>query len=239
MHFDPPLEAAILQQRYKRFLADVNTPDGTQLTLHCPNTGSMLGCCDPGVRVWYQDSGSAARKYPCTWELLETQAGHWVCINTGRANALVEEAIRNRVIVELQGYSRLRREVRFGQEGSRIDLMLDRPEQPDDPACYVEVKNVTLWSEGSMGYFPDAVSTRGQKHLRELMHVRESGQRAVLLFCVAHTGIESVRPADHIDPAYGVLLRQAAMQGVEILAYGADISPTQISLSRPLPVLLD
>lgn len=239
MKFEIPLQSGVLLRRYKRFLADVELADGRILTLHCPNTGSMLGCCEPASRVWFVDSGSASRKYPFTWELVETAEGDWICINTARANGLVAEAIDNRVIVELQGYSRLRREVRYGQEASRIDLYLDNPEHPEQPGCFVEVKNVTLREAGGLGYFPDAVSLRGQKHLRELMHMVQEGQRAVLMFCVAHTGIERVRPADHIDPAYGRLLREAAAAGVEVMAYRAAISPEEIRLTQRIPVELD
>ncbi len=239
MKFELPLQSGTLIRRYKRFLADIELADGRELTIHCPNTGSMLGCCEPGSRAWFLDSGNPSRKYPCTWELVETLEGDWICINTARANALVAEAIENRVIVELQGYSRLRREVRYGQESSRIDLCLDSPEHPEQPACYVEVKNVTLRESGGLGYFPDAVSLRGQKHLRELIHMTQQGYRAVLMFCVAHTGIERVRPADHIDPAYGRLLREAAAQGVEVMAYRAIIAPDEIRLNQRIPVELD
>ncbi len=235
MQFDPPLQNAVLIRRYKRFLADVQVPGQPPVTLHCPNTGSMLGCCDPGSQLWFQDSGNPSRKYPGTWELLQTARGDWVCINTARANRLVEEAIETGIIVELQGYERLRREVRYGVESSRIDLCLEASTRP---TCYVEVKNLTLCDADGVGRFPDATSTRGQKHLRELMHMVAEGHRAVLVFCVAHTGVERVRPADAIDPAYGRLLREAAAQGVEILAYRAAISPESIRLEVALPVEL-
>jgi sugar fermentation stimulation protein A len=234
--FDPPLQPGILLRRYKRFLADIETDTGEPRTLHCPNTGSMLNCCEPGSTIWYLDSGNLARKYPCTWELLQTAAGHYVCINTARANGMVEEAIAQGIIVELQGYTRCLREVRYGQESSRIDLCLDSPGNVEVSPCYVEVKNVTLAGEGGMGYFPDAVSLRGQKHLRELMAMKAVGMRAVLVFCVAHTGIEAVKPADHIDPTYGRLLRAAADAGVEVLAYRAHISPLAMKLERRVPV---
>lgn len=247
MKFEQKLQSGLLIKRYKRFLADIDiagidiaglAAPAKELTIHCPNTGAMTGCNVPGGRVWFSASDNPKRKYPNTWELLETPEGDWACINTALANTLVEEAITNGVIAELKGYESLAREVRYGEEKSRIDILLSG--NPEDPrACYIEVKSVTLLTDNHTGMFPDAVSTRGQKHLRELMTMVELGHRAVLLFCVNHTGIERVRPADHIDPEYGQLLRQAAESGVEILAYGADISNTEIQLVREIPVELD
>lgn len=236
MLFDPPLQKAVLLRRYKRFLADIALPDGTELTIHCPNTGSMKNCLAPGQPCWYSTSESKQRKYPQTWEIATTPAGHLAGVNTGRANRLVEEAIENQVIVELGGYSDLRREVRYGEENSRIDFYLDGHAQL--PACYVEVKNVTLEEGGGQGYFPDSVSTRGSKHLRELMGVVAAGKRGVLCFCVQHSGILQVSPADHIDKVYGETLRLAVAAGVEVIAYGATLSSNEIVLNRPLPVVI-
>ena len=224
-----------LIKRYKRFLADIELENGRQLTVHCPNTGSMKNCADPGSEVWIRDSGNLKRKYPFGWELVQVEGRFWACINTGRANALIREAIENEVIAELQGYDSIRQEVKYGDENSRIDLLL---EGKGRAACYVEIKNVTLLETNGLGTFPDAVTTRGAKHLRELMLMVEQGYRAVLMFCVPHTGIERVQPADHIDPEYGQLLREAATAGVEIYAYGARITPEEVTISHPLPVLL-
>jgi len=234
MKFDPPLQMARLTRRYQRFLADVVAADGAALTLHCPNTGSMRACAEPGSRVWFSDSGNPKRKYPCTWELVEVADRYLACINTQRANRLVEEALRGGLVASLAGYPELRREVRYGSERSRIDLLLQR----DGERCFVEVKNVTLLEADGVGAFPDAVTLRGIKHLRELQQMVAQGDRAVLIFCVAHTGIQSVRPADHVDPAYGRALRAAVAAGVEVVALGADIDAHQIALTRQLPVLL-
>lgn len=230
-----PWQKGRLLRRYKRFLADVETLRGEKLTIHCPNTGSMRNCIAPGSDCWYSESDSKTRKYPHTWEVATTPDGDWAGINTGRANHLVREALEAGVIEPLACFDQLRSEVRYGAEKSRIDFLLTGP----GGDCYVEVKSVTLKEEGR-GYFPDAVSTRGAKHLRELIHMKEQGHRAVLLFCVQHSGIDEVGPADHIDPDYGRALRAAAKAGVEILAYKADIRPEQscIALSTPLPVLL-
>lgn len=234
MHFTPALQRATLIQRYKRFLADVVTPDGETLTIHCPNTGAMTGCATPGDTVWYSTSENSKRKYPHTWEITQTQAGAFICVNTQRANQLAKEAVLSEKIPELIGYSSLKSEVKYGEEGSRIDLML----QADDrPRCYIEVKSVTL-AEKEYGYFPDAVTLRGQKHLRELMSVVAAGERAVLLFAVLHSAIEYFSPAHHIDAQYARLLAEAQHRGVEILAYKAELSADNMALRSPLPVTL-
>ncbi|HEY8942245.1 MAG TPA: DNA/RNA nuclease SfsA [Cellvibrio sp.] len=213
-------QPARLIQRYKRFLADVELPTGEIITIHCPNTGSMKNCLLPGSPCWYSTSASIARKYPHTLEIVTTPHGHLAGINTARANSLVECAITAGVIAELQGYPSLKREVVYGSEKSRIDFLLEN----ESAKCYVEVKNVTLMEAEGQGLFPDAVSDRGSKHLRELMQMKREGHRAVLLFCVQHTGIQWVEPADVIDPVYGKTLREAMAQGVEVIAYGAEIS---------------
>nr|WP_314985576.1 DNA/RNA nuclease SfsA [uncultured Pantoea sp.] len=234
MHFSPPLKPARLISRYKRFLADVMTPDGEVLTIHCANTGAMTGCATPGDRVWYSTSDSLTRKYPHSWELTETQQGHWICVNTLRANQLVAEALDQNRLPTLAGYSHRQAEVKYGSEKSRIDFLLKADLQPN---CYIEVKSVTLLHEGK-GYFPDAVTIRGQKHLRELATVAAEGHRAVLLFAVLHSGIEDVSPARHIDAAYAEQLAQAQKEGVEILAYRADLSAEGMFLKSPINVTL-
>lgn len=234
MHFSPPLKPARLISRYKRFLADVMTPEGEVLTIHCANTGAMTGCATPGDRVWYSTSDSLTRKYPHSWELTETQQGHWICVNTLRANQLVAEALDQKRLPALAGYSHRQAEVRYGSEKSRIDFLLKADPRPN---CYIEVKSVTLLHEGK-GYFPDAVTIRGQKHLRELATVAAEGHRAVLLFAVLHSGIEDVSPARHIDAAYAEQLAQAQKEGVEILAYQADLSAEGMFLKSPINVTL-
>ena len=229
------MQSGRLIKRYKRFLADIELENGRQITVHCPNTGSMKNCADPGSDVWIMDSGNLKRKYLFGWELVRVENRYWACINTGRANGLIREAIESGVITELQGYGVIRQEVKYGDENSRIDLLL---EDDAKSTCYVEIKNVTLLEHNGVGAFPDAVTARGAKHLRELMLMVEQGHRAVLMFCVPHTGIEQVRPADHIDPEYGQLLREAALAGVEIYAYGAKITPQEVTISHSLPVLL-
>lgn len=234
MKFSPALQQATLIQRYKRFLADVITPEGEHLTLHCPNTGAMTGCATPGDTVWYSTSANLKRKYAHTWEITETQQGAFICVNTQRANPLVKEAIDAGLIPELMGYSTLKGEVKYGEEGSRIDFMLQADDRPE---CYIEVKSVTL-ADRDNGYFPDAVTLRGQKHLRELMSVAAAGKRAVLLFAVLHSAIERFSPARHIDPKYAQLLNEAQKQGVEVFAYKAELSTDNMTLKSTLPVVL-
>ena len=234
MQFSPPLQPATLIQRYKRFLADVITPDGTELTLHCPNTGAMTGCAMPGDTVWYSTSENTKRKYPHTWELTQTQSGEFICVNTLWANRLTKEAIQQALISEVSGYSTLKSEVKYGAEGSRIDFLLQADSRPD---CYIEVKSVTL-AEKEQGYFPDAITERGQKHLRELMSVAAEGKRAVIFFAVLHSAITRFSPARHIDEKYAQLLSEAQQRGVEILVYKAELSAHGMTLKEPLPITL-
>ncbi|CDL82068.1 DNA/RNA nuclease SfsA [Xenorhabdus szentirmaii] len=233
MQFASPLKPATLIRRYKRFLADVLTPEGETLTIHCANTGAMTGCATPGDTVWYSTSDNPKRKYPNSWELTHTQHGHWICVNTLRANDLVHEAIAKKVISELSDYEQIKREVSYGKEKSRIDLLLESKQKVN---CYIEVKSVTLL-QGNYGYFPDAVTIRGQKHLRELSLIAQQGQRAVLFFAVLHSGINQVAAAKHIDHDYAFLLEQAAKSGVEVICYLADITEDGMFLGEKLPFL--
>jgi sugar fermentation stimulation protein A len=232
MLFDIAWVEGRLIRRYKRFLADIELPDGSVVTAHTPNTGSMAGCNRPGSKVWLRECGSH-RKYPLSWELVEAEPGVLVGINTGLTNHLVREGVENGTIEELQGYSRVRSEVRYGGENSRIDLLL---EANDAGRCYVEVKNVTLVENGK-ALFPDAVTARGTKHLRELGEMVRQGHRAVIFFCVQRGDAAEVRPADAIDPGYGRALRAALAEGVEALAYRADVAPNRVELVRRLPVV--
>ena len=240
MLFPHPLVEGRLLRRYQRFLADVRLGDGQVVTAHCPNTGSMLGCKTPESRVWLSPADNPKRKLAWTWEIVEAD-GVLVGLHTGRSNGLVAEAITAQVVPELAGYASLRGEVPYGGDNgkggfrSRIDLLL---EDPARPPCYVEVKNVTAAVEGGEGFFPDAVTARGAKHLREMMEEVARGHRAVMFFCVQRGDVARVRPADHIDPEYGRTLRQALASGVEALAWGAEVSPTGIRLVRPLPVVV-
>ncbi|MFC3033182.1 DNA/RNA nuclease SfsA [Pseudoalteromonas fenneropenaei] len=232
MQYSAPLQSALLIQRYKRFLVDVRDETGREFTLHCANTGKMTGCAEPGVRAYYSTSDNPKRKYAHSLELTESLSGELICVNTARANQVAIEAVNQGLIRELQGYSTLQSEVKYGDEQSRIDILLTE----GDKRCYIEVKSVTLLSAGQ-GYFPDAQTVRGQKHLRELMAMKAQGYRAVLLFIVMHNGIHNVSPAAHIDPQYTLLCQQAAQAGVEFLAYRCEVSPQRLQIRDKIPVL--
>ena len=199
----------------------------------------MKNCADPGDEVWYSTSTSNKRKYAHTWELTRTRRGHYIGINTARANELVKAAIDDNVVDELSGYESLSREVKYGRENSRIDLLLSG--HAFKPNCYVEVKSVTLLEsplrEG-IGYFPDTITTRGAKHLRELAEVAAGGCRGVLFYCVQHSGIREVRPAAHIDPTYAATLSDVVQQGVELIAYKTRMSRFGLQVERPIPVVM-
>lgn len=239
MRFEPPLEPVTLLRRYKRFMADVRRADGSEITVHCPNTGSMKNCVLPGTEqaALISDSANPKRKYRHTLEAVQVAHGHWAGVNTGRTNSLVEEAVRAGLIAELDPASGVEREVRWGD--SRFDLALgDR----QNPHTFVEVKNVTLGPgpddcDDGLIAFPDSVTERGQKHLVTLMDAVASGRNAVLFFCVQHGGAQAVRPADEIDPRYGKLLREAVAKGVKVLAWQVALTPQAFALQRPLPVV--
>ena len=234
MQFDPPLQPAILLKRYKRFLADVVTPDGRELTLHCPNTGAMTGCAAPGDTVWYSTSDNVKRKYVHTWELTETQQGAVICVNTLRANTLAKEAISAGIIPELSGYNQLKSEVKYGAENSRIDIMLQADDRQN---CYIEVKSVTL-AEKEYGYFRCGDHARSEAPAG-LMAVAANGDRAVILFAVLHSAIDRFLSAHHIDARYAQLLTEARDKGVEILARKAELSTTRMTLNKPIAVVLN
>lgn len=195
----------------------------------------MKNCQDPGSKIWFSTVNKKTRKYPQTWQVVEVYDSELVGINTGLANKLVLEAIEGGVIKQITNFSRLRTEVSYGTENSRIDILLE----DDRSRCYIEVKNVSFGVSGKIGLFPDAITVRGQKHLKELITVRKAGDRAILFFCVQHTGVEKVSPAEEIDPVYTDLLRKALAVGVEVIAYQAaiDISSSTIKLEKELPVI--
>ena len=230
------LQKATLIKRYKRFLADVTLADGTMTTLHVANTGAMTGCAEPDDTVWYSTSENAKRKYPFSWEVTEKTNGDFICVNTIRANHLVEEAILNDNIPQFLNHTNLKREVKYGNEVSKVDFFLVDKNGTD---TYIEVKSVTLL-DGEQGYFPDTVTTRGQKHLRELIDIAEQGHRAVLFFAVLHSGINTVKAAAHIDPNYAKLLTLAENKGVEIIVYQAIFTQKQntfeVVLNTPLSI---
>jgi sugar fermentation stimulation protein A len=225
-----PLIAGRLLRRYQRFLADVELEGGRVVTAHTPNTGSMQQCAIPGYRVLISEASNPQRKLKYTLELIAVN-GHWVDTHTHRTNRVVEEGLRSGAIAELAG-CRVTPEVKFG--ASRLDFCLER----DGARTFVEVKNVTLCCSEGVACFPDAVSIRGQKHLRELLRAKEEGLRAVIFFLVQRGEATAFTPADHIDPEYGRLLREVTAKGVEVLAYKSVVSPVENRVGKRIPVVL-
>jgi len=235
MRFPKPLQRGRLLKRYKRFLADVALDGGEIITATCPNTGSMLGLTAPGVTVWLSRSDSPTRKYPHTWEMVEADLGEGpslVGINTGHPNRLVAEAIEARRVKKLMGYQSLRREVKYG-EASRIDILL---EDARKGLCYVEIKNVHLMRERGLAEFPDCVTERGAKHLRELAQMAAQGHRAVMLFLIQRTDAKRFRLASDLDPGYAQAFKLAAEAGVEAMAYRCRLSPEEIALDKAVRI---
>jgi len=236
MIFEPKLESAILIKRYKRFLADVIHPTLGEITVHCPNTGSMKNCWSPGWMVWLQKSDNPKRKYPYTWVLTKNDEDEWIGINTNLANQLVYEGLTSESIGEIENIAQIDKEVKYGDENSRIDLLVTHQDQSK---TYIEVKSVTLkLDDDHLGAFPDAVTLRGQKHIRELIHRVEQGDKAVLFFMAQHTGIKKVTVAKDIDPDYAALLKEAITKGVKVLSYSAEISADKIVLGHSLDFIL-
>ena len=236
MKFPTPLVRGRLIKRYKRFLADVSLDTGELVTATCPNTGSMMGLAVPGAVVWLSVSASPTRKYPHTWELVEADAGSGptlVGINTSHPNRLVSDAVACGTIPEASGYATLRREVKYGLS-SRIDILL---EDPGKGLCYVEIKNVHLSRRAGLAEFPDSVTERGAKHLAELSAMVAAGHRAVMLYLIQRADAEAFSLAADIDPRYAAAFEAARAAGVEAIAYACDLSPTEITIARPLPVL--
>ena len=230
MKLPTPLYPGRLLRRYQRFFAEVELDDGRIVTAHTPNTGSMLQCAVPGHRVLISAAANPLRKLPWTLELIEVN-GSWVDTHTLRTNRVVEEGLRAGAIAELAGYD-VNAEVSYGD--SRIDFLLQREEE----RVFVEVKNVTLCSASGVASFPDAVTERGQKHLRELARAREEGCRAVIFFLVQRCEATTFTPADTIDPGYGQLLREVTAAGVEVFAYRSVVTPETTCVGARIPVHL-
>jgi sugar fermentation stimulation protein A len=223
----PKLIEGSLVKRYKRFMADVRLKNGQVRTAHCPNSGSMLGCSEPGRRVYLSHHDNPGRRLKYTWELIQMPSS-LVGVNTNVPNRLAKISIQAGKIARLRRFDRVRAEVRYGQN-SRIDLLLEK----DKKRCFVEVKNCTLVEDG-IAYFPDAVTSRGLKHLIELQNEVRSGNRAVMFFLVQREDASLFRPADHIDAVDGEELRRAERNGVEILVYDVKVDLNAIRINRPL-----
>ena len=231
MNFENPLQPATLIKRYKRFLADVTTAGGDEITVHCPNSGSMRGCATPGSPVMLSTSPNLKRKYPQTLEMVQNDHT-WIGVNTMLTNKIVADAITDGEIAELQNVDRLTREVTTSKS-SRLDILLERGEEK----IYVEVKNCSLVEDG-WATFPDSVTARGTKHLNELARLVAEGNRGIIFFLIQRTDADRFRPAAHIDPTYAETLTEVSKKGVEILAYQAEVLPESICIRRSIPCFL-
>jgi len=236
MLFEKPLIPATLTRRYKRFLADVVLDNGDLTTVHVANPGAMTGLDRPLSRIWLSDSGNPLRKYRRSWELVEVDLGsgtELVGVNTGQPHALVAEAIAAGPIPELRNYATVRREVKYGQK-SRIDFLL---EDAAWPTCYLEVKNVHLMRKPGLAEFPDSVTERGARHLRELAHMRAAGARAMMLYVIQIPSADRFTIARDIDPAYGAAFEEARQAGVEMLAWRCNVRLAGIEIAAPVPIV--
>lgn len=214
----PPLLPGVLLKRYKRFMADIELETGEVITAHCPNTGPMTGINQPGQRVLVSQSDNPKRSLAYTWELIEVHDTRptWVGTNTALPNRVIKAALEARAIPELGDYTTIRGEVKYGvDKKSRIDFLLEGTQDGEPIDIYVEVKNTT-WAQETLALFPDTVTTRGQKHLQELMALR-SPTRAVMLYYINRDDCTHFAPGDAADATYGELLRAAIAQGIEIL----------------------
>jgi sugar fermentation stimulation protein A len=227
----PRLVEGILIKRYKRFMADVKLRNHHVVTAHCPNSGSMKACCEPGRKVYLSRHNKPSRRLKYTWEMIQMEHS-LVGVNTMVPNRLTEAAILAGDIPELSGYEEVRTEVKYGQH-SRIDILLEKGKN----RCFVEVKNCTLVADG-LACFPDAVTSRGLKHLIELQKEVEKGHRSVMFYLIQRMDADRFEPADHIDPAYGEELRKAILNGVEALVYDVKMDLEGIRLNRPVPLQL-
>lgn len=235
MYFEPPLTETRLAKRYKRFLADVEMPDGNVITVHCANPGSMLGLTEPGNRAWISDSQNPKRKLRYSLELVEV-GSTMVGVNTNLPNKLAREAIETGRIPTLAGYDRLRTEVKYGAN-SRIDILL---EKDDAPSTYVEVKNVHFVRTPGLHEFPDSITARGAKHLDEMAEQVKQGNRAVMLYVIQRNDGDRMKLAEDLDPNYVAAFRRAHAAGVEALALRCNVTPKSIDavdiISLDIPV---
>jgi sugar fermentation stimulation protein A len=221
----PELYPGTLVARYKRFFADIQLDGGALITAHCPNTGPMTGVCLVGNRVLVSKSDSKTRKLAYTWEAIEVFDNDrpiWTGVNTGLPNKVIKNALEQRIFTEITDYTIVRPEVPYGQEKSRVDFLLTGGDLP----IYIEVKNTT-WCDGSLALFPDTVTTRGQKHIREMMTLMP-GARAIMLYFINRDDCDRFAPGDHTDPTYGKLLRSAMQAGLEVLPYRFKITPAGV-----------
>lgn len=230
MEFTTPLIPARLIKRYKRFLADARLEDGTEITAHCANPGSMMGLKEPGTKIWLEPNDDPKKKLKYGWRLVDHEDGHFTGVDTSVPNRALKASLMAHEVPELASYPMVRSEVKYGQN-SRIDFLLSG----NGPDLYVEVKSVTLSRQTGCAEFPDSVTARGTKHLNELVEMVKSGHRALMFYLVQRTDADHVTLAEDIDPTYAAAFDAARTAGVEVLAYDCQIRPQSITLGKPLP----
>lgn len=231
MKFVDELIPCTLIRRYKRFLADVQMPDGSVITVHCPNPGAMLGLDAPGSRAWISDSRNPARKLRHTLEIVEAD-GTLVGINTNLPNRLAREAMENG-LVPLRPGATILAEQKYG-ENSRIDFLIS---EEDRSPCFIEVKNVHLVRRRGLHEFPDCKTARGTKHLGELIRQVEAGNRAMMLYIIQRWDGARFSIASDLDPAYARAFADAKGAGVEMLALKCRITPEEITAVEPVEIV--
>jgi len=234
MEFNAPLVPATLIKRYKRFLADCRLADGTEITAHCANPGSMTGLSTPGTKVWIEPNDDPKKKLDWGWRLVEHLDGHMTGVDTAVPNRMLKAALEAREVPGLDAYDRVRAEVKYGEK-SRVDFLLSTEGQPD---AYVEVKSVTLCRHPGVAEFPDARTERGARHMLELALMAKQGYRAAVFFLVQRTDASEMRIADDIDPRYAEALLTAYGAGVEVIVHSTNISPRGVTLGPQLPFTL-
>lgn len=234
MEFETPLVPATLTRRYKRFLADCRLDDGTEITAHCANPGSMIGLAGPGTRVWLEPNDDPKKKLKYGWRLVQHLDGHFTGVDTSVPNRMLKAALEAGEVPALSDYDDVRAEVPYGEK-SRIDFLLSKEGQPD---AYVEVKSVTLCRHPGVAEFPDSQTDRGARHMLELALMAKQGYRAVVFFLVQRTDASEVRIAEDLDPRYAEAFMKAYGVGVEVIAHSVNISPKGVSLGPQLPVTL-
>ncbi len=235
MNFTQPLIPATLLRRYKRFLADARLEDGREITAHCANPGSMLGLKDPEMRIWLEPNDDPKKKLKYGWRLVDHENGHFTGVDTSVPNRALKAALMAGEIPELAQYEHVRPEVKYGQN-SRIDILLgNHPRNPNE-SCYVEVKNVHLLREKNRAEFPDSVTQRGAKHLRELSDMVRQGHRAVMIYLIQRSDVQKFSLAKDIDPAYHQAFTEAVKQGVEAYAYKCDLTRYEVLVTKNIPL---
>jgi sugar fermentation stimulation protein A len=229
IRFEAPLISARFRRREKRFLAEVDLPDGSRTWVHVPNSGALTGCLTPGMEILLTDDARPNRKTAYTWRFCRVGGG-WVSIDTLAPNRLIAAALNGPGLPGLPPPLQFRPEVTL-PHGSRLDFVVEK----EGRLVFIEVKSVT-WVEDGVALFPDGVTSRGRRHLQELAALVGQGHSAWNIFVVQRQDAKVMAPAAQIDPAYAEEMAKAAEAGVKILVLTTKIEPPRITLAGTLPV---